>query len=66
MLQMVSGGLIYFLLYYLLFTVSSVGQFLPMSSDEYKKGFVQVYLFFLYLPVLRVGGGDCFHRTREK
>jgi len=35
---------------YLLFTVSSVGKFLPMSSNEYKKGFVQAYLFF-YLPV---------------
>lgn len=45
MLQMVSGVLIYFMLYYLLFTLSSAGKFLPMSSHEYKKGFVQVYLF---------------------
>lgn len=45
MLQMVSGVLIYFMLYYLLFTVSSAGKFLPMSSNEHKKGFVQVYLF---------------------
>ena len=37
---------------YLPFTVSSVGKFLPMSSNEYKKGFVHVYLFF-YLPVGR-------------
>lgn len=38
-----------------------------MSSNEYKKGFVHVYLFF-YLPVGlgRGQGGDFFHITREK
>lgn len=44
---MVSGVLIYFMRCYLLFTVSSVGRFLPMNSNEHKKGFVQVYLFFI-------------------
>lgn len=48
MLQMVSGVLIYFMRYYLLFTVSSVGKFLPMSRSEHRKGFVQVYLFFIW------------------
>lgn len=53
---------------YLLFTVSSVGKFLPMSSNEYKKGFIQVYLFFF---ICQWGGGgvgwraDFFHITRE-
>lgn len=37
MLHMVSGVLIYFMLCYLLFTVSSVGEFLPMNSNEHKK-----------------------------
>lgn len=61
MLQMVSGVLIYFTCCYLLFTASPVGELLPMSSNGYKKGFVQVYLFFLFGE-----RGNFFHIAGEK
>ena len=37
MLHIISGVLIYFMLSYLLFTVSSVGKFLLMNSNGHKK-----------------------------
>lgn len=52
--KMVSGVLIY-LCSYLLFTVSSVGRFLPMSSNEYKKRLCSC-VFVFYLPVGWGGG----------
>lgn len=49
MLQMVSGVLIYFTFNYLLFTVSSVGKFLPMSSNKRKKRLCSgVFVLFFF------------------
>lgn len=64
MLQMVSGVLIYFMLYYLLFTVSSTGKFLPRSGHEYKKALFRCICFCICWG----GGveGNFFHKTREK
>lgn len=43
------------------FTVSSVGKFLPMRSDEYKKALFRCICF-----VFEGGGGEFFHKSGGK